>query len=314
MLLILGILAGVLLPIQTSVNTRLRGKVHTSYNASLVSFTVGFLFMLALCLISGQRPALPFAQLAQAPFWIWMGGICGVCFLTGNIILLARIGSVQTVIFPVLGQILMGLMIDHFGLFYAAQAPLTFLRVIGALLVISGVVIVSLAQEKQSRRAAAENTPGATPQPWLWRMLGILTGTLCAMQTAINGCLGKVAGNPIFASTVSFGTGMAILVIVCILMRCKGSAKPSNLSVQKKHPWWIWIGGLLGSTCVLANIYLSSRIGTGMTIITFLIGSTAGGLLIDQFGWFQVPKKPINAAKLLGVLIMAAGAAVIKLF
>ena len=40
MSIILGFLAGVGLPIQTSVNTRLRKKVGSPYNASLVSFVV----------------------------------------------------------------------------------------------------------------------------------------------------------------------------------------------------------------------------------------------------------------------------------
>ncbi|WP_417302536.1 DMT family transporter [Ellagibacter isourolithinifaciens] len=42
--IILGFLAGVGLPIQTSVNTRLRKKVGSPFNAALVSFLVGLLF------------------------------------------------------------------------------------------------------------------------------------------------------------------------------------------------------------------------------------------------------------------------------
>ena len=50
-----------------------------------------------------------------------------------------------------------------------------------------------------------------------------------------------------------------------------------------------------------------------MTIIILLIGSTTGGILIDHFGMFESPEKPINIQKILGVVIMVFGAAAIKL-
>ena len=52
--IILGFLAGVGLPIQTSVNTRLRKKVGSPFNAALVSFLVGLLFLSALLLVTGH--------------------------------------------------------------------------------------------------------------------------------------------------------------------------------------------------------------------------------------------------------------------
>ena len=147
MSIILGFLAGVGLPIQTSVNTRLRKKVGSPYNASLVSFVVALLFLSALLLITGQGLHIPLAQLLNEPAWIWIGGICGLVFLTGNILLFSKLGGVQTVVLPVLGQILMGLIIDNFGLFYSQKTPLSVFRIAGAVMVILGVVLVSMAKE-----------------------------------------------------------------------------------------------------------------------------------------------------------------------
>ena len=89
--IILGFLAGVGLPIQTSVNTRLRKKVGSPFNAALVSFLVGLLFLSALLLVTGQGPHIPFTQLLDEPTWILIGGICGVVFLTGNILLFPKL-------------------------------------------------------------------------------------------------------------------------------------------------------------------------------------------------------------------------------
>lgn len=309
--IILGFLAGVGLPIQTSVNTRLRKKVGSPYNASLVSFVVALLFLSALLLITGQGLHIPLAQLLNEPAWIWIGGICGLVFLTGNILLFSKLGGVQTVVLPVLGQILMGLIIDNFGLFYSQKTPLSVFRIAGAVMVILGVVLVSMAKENKTASEKLQKSESTTL--WIWRAFGIFAGMLSATQIAVNGYLGKVVGSPIKASAISFTVGIIFLAIICIVLHFKNGKSESFKNESAKNPWWMWIGGILGGLYILANVYLSRIVGTGMTVIILLIGSTTGGILVDHFGMFESPKKPINAQKILGVLIMILGAAAIKL-
>lgn len=311
MSIILGFLAGVGLPIQTSVNTRLRKKVGSPYNASLVSFVVALLFLSALLLITGQGLHIPLAQLLNEPAWIWIGGICGLVFLTGNILLFSKLGGVQTVVLPVLGQILMGLIIDNFGLFYSQKTPLSVFRIAGAVMVILGVVLVSMAKENKTASEKLQKSESTTL--WIWRAFGIFAGILSATQIAVNGYLGKVVGSPIKASAISFTVGIIFLAIICIVLHFKNGKSESFKNESAKNPWWMWIGGILGGLYILANVYLSRIVGTGMTVIILLIGSTTGGILVDHFGMFESPKKPINAQKILGVLIMILGAAAIKL-
>lgn len=311
MSIILGFLAGVGLPIQTSVNTRLRKKVGSPYNASLVSFVVALLFLSALLLITGQGLHIPLAQLLNEPAWIWIGGICGLVFLTGNILLFSKLGGVQTVVLPVLGQILMGLIIDNFGLFYSQKTLLSVFRIAGAVMVILGVVLVSMAKENKTASEKLQKSESTTL--WIWRAFGIFAGMLSATQIAVNGYLGKVVGSPIKASAISFTVGIIFLAIICIVLHFKNGKSESFKNESAKNPWWMWIGGILGGLYILANVYLSRIVGTGMTVIILLIGSTTGGILVDHFGMFESPKKPINTQKILGVLIMILGAAAIKL-
>lgn len=224
--------------------------------------------------------------------------------MTGNILLLAKLGSVRAVVLPVLGQIVMGLVIDSTGLFGVTQVDLTMLRVAGAGLVAVGVVVVSLAKEGN---AQAEKTK---PASWAWSVFGVFAGMLSAVQTAVNGRLGALVGSPIKASVISFLIGTILLLLLCLTLARKSTAE----GPRQRQPWWSWLGGVLGGVYVLANVTLSGKLGTGLTVIVLLVGSTAGGLLVDHFGWFGAGKKPINARKALGVLLMIVGAAVIKLF
>lgn len=304
MFYLLGILAGCCLPLQTSVNARLRGRTGSPYSAALISFVVGLVFLALLLVVTGEGVALPWGTLFDLPAWIWLGGVCGVIFLTLNILLFPRIGSVQTVILPTLGQILMGLIVDNFGLFRGVQVPLSVLRLAGAVLVIAGVVIVTLAKARHSEGASAARARGLI----FWQIAGVVGGMLSATQTAVNGYLGKAIDSSLKASLVSFLVGTLLLVIVCLFTRgVKEAVIPGN------RPWWMWIGGALGSLYVLANVVISGAIGTGMSVIILLVGATAGGLVVDHFGILGAQRAPVNVRKILGVVIMVVGAAMIKL-
>lgn len=314
MFILLGILIGLGLPLQTGINTRLTHKLGSPYNASFVSFIIAFIFLLLLVFITEQNYFIPFSELAGEPLWIWMGGVCGFIFLTGNIVLFARLGGVQTVIFPVLGQILMGLIIDNFGLFYAPQTDLTLLRILGAILVLLGVINVVMAKKTLDNNLL--NKP-KRQHTLLWQIFGIIAGMLSTVQTAVNGHLGIILASPVKAAVISFIIGIALLAVICViilLQRKTVSALRIELRRRENYPWWIWLGGILGGLFVLTNAYLSNIIGTGMTIIAILIGSTSGGLIIDCFGLLGSERKPVGMRQIFGIIIMIIGAAAIKLF
>lgn len=314
MFILLGILIGLGLPLQTGINTRLTHKLGSPYNASFVSFIIAFIFLLLLVFITEQNYFIPFSELAGEPLWIWMGGVCGVIFLTGNVVLFARLGGVQTVIFPVLGQILMGLIIDNFGLFYAPQTDLTLLRILGAILVLLGVINVVMAKKTLDNNLL--NKP-KRQHTLLWQIFGIIAGMLSTVQTAVNGHLGIILASPVKAAVISFIIGIALLAVICVIILLQRKAVPA-LRIEPRrrenYPWWIWLGGILGGLFVLTNAYLSNIIGTGMTIIAILIGSTSGGLIIDCFGLLGSERKPVGMRQIFGIIIMIIGAAAIKLF
>lgn len=287
MSVIFGILAGIGVPIQTSINARLRKKVGSPYRASLVSFAVSLTFLVLLLLVLGQGVHIPFDKMLQEPVWIWFGGICSFIYVTGNILLFAKLGGTLAVILPVLGQILGGLVIDHFGFFYSLKTPISVFRIFGAVLVVAGVVIVSLAKREAGKNNPKEN---AHADIWLWRIFGVLSGALSGVQTAINGHLGKVVDSPIKCAVVQ-----------------------TREHMNKKNPWWMWIGGIFGGIYVLANVELAEIFGTGLAVIIILIGLTTGGILVDHFGLFESPKKTMNVQKIIGVCVMVFGATLIKL-
>lgn len=311
-LLILGILTGVITPAQTAINARLRKAIGTPFRASLVSFTVGLTATTLAALVLGPYPLVP-ASALRGPWWMWFAGLFGVIFMTGNILLLPKLGSLQTVLMPVLGQILMGLLIDQFGWFGSARHPMTAMRAGGLILAVIGVLAAIVAANTTVIRATSGASPDHTAAGvtiWLWRGLGVACGMSSAVQTALLGRLGTALGSPIKASVVSFAVGFLALLLV-VLLHDRGFGLKS--AAHGGNPRWMWCGGLLGATVVLSTSWLSPQLGTGLTVLLVLIGQVTGGLLVDRFGWFGAARRRITALQIVGVAVAIAGITLIRL-
>lgn len=307
----LGVLVGLVLPLQTTVNSRLRMSVGGSpFLASFISFFLGTLTLLiATLLVDGRLPDL--GQMMGAPLWLWAGGLLGVLFLSGNILLFPHLGSVQTVVLPIAGQVLMGLVIDHFGVFNAPRVDLTVFRLLGAVLVILGVLAAIGVVNRLLRGSVSDHSERQLgPQVWLWRALGIFIGMCSAAQTAINGQLGVVLGSVVFAALVSFVVGTLTLLVIVLVMRTRWRLVRTD---DRPNPWWMWIGGSLGAAYVYGNALLAPILGTGLTVMVVLLGMMIGSLLFDQFGLLGTRRKPVTALQVGGLVLMAVGVAVIRL-
>jgi len=146
--MMLGLFAGMASPIQTSINSELRNALQSPLIASLISFLVGMLVLLFLTsFIEHRRLFLNNLQTAKtfvtsSPWWLWTGGILGVVFITSNILLLPIVGASLTVVLALSGQMIIALIIDHFGWFGIPKHRLNVQRLLGIVLMITGIMII----------------------------------------------------------------------------------------------------------------------------------------------------------------------------
>jgi bacterial/archaeal transporter family-2 protein len=312
---LLGIGIGIGLAMQTAVNSKLRSFVVSPYLASMVSFVIGTLFLAIAMLILGEPFGISMDIVVNEPIWIWFGGICGVIYLTVNILLFPKLGSVQTTILPILGQIIMGMLIDHFGWFRSMEQSFDIHRGIGVILVLSGILFAVALQDLLLKRGMNNIRVGTIQKSqaslWIWRLMGVGAGMLIACQFAINGELGNILHSPVRAAFTSFLIGTIALIATVILIDRTFSGLKNT--VKQKAPWWIWIGGILGSLYVLINVYLVGQFGTGQTVILVLFGQVTGSLLVAQFGLLNSIKNKITWVQIIGLILMLAGIIIVQL-
>ena len=137
--LLVAVLIGAILPLQGLVNARLGTHVGGPVAAAFVSFLVGTV-MLGLYLLATRTPVTLQGSL-KLPAWIWAGGAIGAVYVACFTLLIPRIGAAGMVCLAVLGQVTASLLLDKFGVLQVAK-PVDALRLLGALLVLAGVVLV----------------------------------------------------------------------------------------------------------------------------------------------------------------------------
>lgn len=131
---------GVLLPVQAGVNAQLRLGVGGPIPAALASFIVGSVGLAALVLV--LRAPLALDRAGSIPWWQWTGGLLGAIYVAASIVLAPRLGAATLIAATVAGQMLASLALDRFGWIGFQPHPLTLPRVVGAVLVVGGVLLV----------------------------------------------------------------------------------------------------------------------------------------------------------------------------
>jgi transporter family-2 protein len=137
----MALAAGAAISMQFGVNTQLRGVVGGPIVAASISFIVGTVALVALTLVV-DRSLPPVGAVLGAPWWVWIGGLLGAFYVFASIILTPRLGAATTVGLILTGQMLASIVMDHFGLLRLPIQEATPLRLLGALLMIAGVLLV----------------------------------------------------------------------------------------------------------------------------------------------------------------------------
>lgn len=310
--ILLAFVIGLMIPVQTAVNSRLRTYVLSPFVASFISFLVGTIFLFIMTLATKHSVLIAPSIFFNNPLWIWLGGIFGLIGLTTNILLFPKLGGVQTVVLPIMGQIIMSMLIDHFGLFYSPEKSFTILRFIGIVILLLGVLCVIVLPDYLRKKRQAIHIQGSSSNKLPFQLLGVIGGMLMASQSAINGHLGNLLHSAVHAAFISFLVGTLMLFIVVTFVY--KNLSNFNLAFGKDKPIWIWCGGIIGAFFVLLMAYLVPIIGTGLVVVICLFGQILCSIIIDMFGLIGAKKVPVTRVQVLGLGLLLCAVVIIRLF
>jgi transporter family-2 protein len=122
-----------------------------------------------------------------------------------------------------------------------------------------------------------------------------------ALQAPINSGLGKAVGT-FAAATISFVVGTLVLLLITVV-----SSADVHLGQLSGLSWYYLIGGLLGAAYVTTVLVSVRTLGAGGVTAATIAGQLSTAVVIDRLGILGLAQKPLSAARLAGVVLLAVG-------
>ncbi|USW95004.1 DMT family transporter [Pseudomonas proteolytica] len=139
-------------------------------------------------------------------------------------------------------------------------------------------------------------------------LLAVIAGAVVPFQSAINANLGRGLGHPLWATLASLLVSILVLLPVILALRLP---LPS-LGFISKAPLWMWTGGAFGVCFISLALVLLPKLGASGFIALALSGQILASLVLDHFGLFGLVERQLTAPRLLGVLMLIGGVALIQ--
>ena len=300
----LAFVAGALLAVQVGANTRLSKGAGGPFAATTLQLGVGAVALIALAALLGTLGTI--RLLPEVTWWHAIGGLASSFYVCSTIVLFARLGAVVSVGLFIAGQMLASLFLDGFGLLGVGQESVGISGALGTLAVVVGAAVIVRAQ-------AGKGVEDATNRPG-WILLALFAGAILPVQGAVNALLRADIGAPITVAAISFVVATAGMALVQLFVVITGRAPRPTLRPLAGVPWWGWLGGLCGAAYVTTVFTAIMAIGAAAVVGLTVAGQQVASVFFDRWGLMRMPTRPVTGARLLGVVLLFAGVALILAF
>ncbi len=136
--------------------------------------------------------------------------------------------------------------------------------------------------------------------------IGVGAGCLVGMQAPINARLKEGVGS-VQAASFSFLVGTALLLLIAAFVH----GGLGSLSQVRHVPWWGLLGGALGAVYVTVALIAVRTLGASGLTAVVIAGQLVVSVAIDRFGLFGLAKQHIGVSRIVGLVLLAAGVALV---
>ena len=123
-------------------------------------------------------------------------------------------------------------------------------------------------------------------------------------QVAIMGRFGERIGA---LEALAFSTLVTAVIALAALVVVRQGL--DGYEAALRSPAWLWLGGACGVFIVFSITVAAPRIGTTASVAIFIAFQLAAGAVVDRWGLFGLERIPLGWERLLGLTLLAAGAA-----
>ena len=134
----------------------------------------------------------------------------------------------------------------------------------------------------------------------------VVAGVAATIQAAINATLGRRIGT---LEAAVFQTVVAMLIFTALVLGFRQGF--GGVWSAFRQPAWLWLGGVMGVIIVMALTFAPQRIGVVAFSGILIGGQFAMAAIVDRFGLLGVERIGFTWQRVLGLSLLAAGAALV---
>jgi len=134
LIILIGMAGGVAVGLQSPIASMITQRLGIFESVFIIHIS-GAVIALVPMLIYGSK----LSQWRSMPWYVWGAGIFGLIVIAAISYTIPRVGVAASITAVVAGQVLAGMVIDHFGLLEASIRPMDLTRAIGLIVVLFGV-------------------------------------------------------------------------------------------------------------------------------------------------------------------------------
>jgi transporter family-2 protein len=134
-------LLGVVLAVHLSMNGKVGAVLGNARVGNALFWCIGAIGALAIGLTGWRTGAL--APLEKVNPLLLTAGLMGACLVFAIAWLIPQVGAGSVMITLIAGQVIGGMVMSHFGLLGSPVQPITIMNIVGALVMIGGVILAT---------------------------------------------------------------------------------------------------------------------------------------------------------------------------
>ena len=138
--------------------------------------------------------------------------------------------------------------------------------------------------------------------------LMLLIGFVLTLHLAMNARVGVMVKNPRMGNAVFWTIGAITAILIGL------SGWDSTVFTRLKEvPVWLLTAGAMGGALVFGIAWTMPQLGAGTSFVLMIAGQVISGMLFSHYGLLGSPVEPVTIIKIIGVVLLVAGAAIVTL-
>jgi bacterial/archaeal transporter family-2 protein len=139
-------------------------------------------------------------------------------------------------------------------------------------------------------------------------VVAVLGGLALPLQAGANAQLARILPHPLSAALVSSMISTLSLAPIMLVFK----APLPGFAALTGAPAWYFVGGLFGVAFLIVAILAAPELGAATFMAVAVAGQMASSVVLDHFALVGFPERPATPARLLGVVLVVAGVALVQ--